>query len=230
MTQLYIGQTALQFYLGSTHPRESRQKIFIANRITIILSTSTVSQLRYVPTALNPTDDGTRGVPVLNFTSESRWLKGPEFLLKNPKTWSERPHIATEHPNSCFPLHAIDTIVSFQKFSQWIRLLKTVVFSFLLLDKHRIVNDKLGVAHRMKALRWILWETKRTSFLGEINALRSQKHPTSNSRKSWPYPFPDRQGLLRSRRRLSKALFKSSFVFCVVGLHSRPSSIIVFTA
>ena len=48
---------------------ERRHKILIANRISIVLSTLTVLQWRYVPTALNPADDGTRGIPVSNFSS-----------------------------------------------------------------------------------------------------------------------------------------------------------------
>ena len=36
---------------------ESRHKIYIANRISIVLATSTVSQRRYVPTAMNPAYD-----------------------------------------------------------------------------------------------------------------------------------------------------------------------------
>ena len=186
---------------------ESRHKFFSANRISIILSTSTVSQWRYVPTDLNPADDGTRGTPVLKFTSESRWLKGPDFLLKNPETWSERPSIAPECPNSCFPLHPIDAIVSFQNFSQRNRLLKTVAFCYSLLEKHRRINDRLGVVHLMKAFRWILLETQRTLFPEEINALRNQKPPASNSRISSLCPFLDRQGILRSRGRLSKAKY-----------------------
>ena len=159
-----------------------------------------MSQWRYVPTDLNPADNGTRGIPVSIFTSESRWLKGPDFLPKNPETWPKRPNIAPERPNSCFPLHPIDAIVSFlQNFSQWTRLLKTVAFCYLLLDKHRRINDRLGVAHLMKSFRWILLETQRTSFPEEINALRNQKPPASNSRISSLSPFRDRQGLLRSR-------------------------------
>ena len=79
----------------------------------------------------------------IKFTSESRWLKGPDFLLKNPESWPERSHIAPECPISCFPLHPNDAIVSFQSFSQWTRLLKTVAFCYLLLDKHRRISDRL---------------------------------------------------------------------------------------
>ena len=59
----------------------------------------------------------------------------------------------------------------------------------------------------MKAFRWILLETQRTSFPEEINALRNQKPPASNSRISSLSPFLDRQRLLRSRGRLSKAKY-----------------------
>ena len=126
---------------------------------------------------------------------------------KNPETWPERTNIAPECPKSCFPLHPIDALVSFQNFSQWTRLLKTVAFCYLLLDKHRRINNRLVVAHLMKAFRWILLEAQRTSFPEEINALRNQKPPVSNPRISSLSPFLDRQGLLRSRGRLSKAKY-----------------------
>ena len=130
-------------------------------------------------------------------------------------------------------------------------------------------NYRLRVTRLMKAIRWILLKTQRTSFPEEILALTRRKPPSLNSWKSSLSPFLDRQGLLRSRRRLSKAkyllaarypnyldsnhpavklfllltkaipmlasnsliaLFNSSFGFCVVGLPSRPSYIIVFFA
>ena len=138
------------------------------------------------------------------------------------------------------------------------------------LDKHRRINDRLVVAHLLEAFRWILLETQQTSFPGEINALRSQKPPAYNPRISSLSLFLDRQGLLRSRGRLSKpknllvvrypiildskhpavkffllqthksnsyasleqsrSVVQDSFGFCVVDLHSRPSTTILFLA
>ena len=69
------------------------------------------------------------------------------------------------------------------------------------------MNKRLGVSHLMKSFRWILLETQRTSFTEEINALRNQKPPASNSRISSLSPFLDRQGLLRSLGRLPKAKY-----------------------
>ena len=70
----------------------------------------------------------------------------------------------------------------------------------IFVGQNRRINDRLGVAHLMKAFRWILLETQRTSFPDEINALRNREPPASNSRAL-------RQGLLRSRGRLSKAKY-----------------------
>ena len=91
----------------------SWHKIFIVNRLSLFLSTSTVSQWGYVPSSLNPADDGTRGIKILEITSGSQWLKWHVFLLNNPETWPERPNIALECPSTCFPLTPIDLIVSF---------------------------------------------------------------------------------------------------------------------
>ena len=49
--------------------REPKQS-FLCQTFSTILSTSTVSQLCYVSTALNQADDGTRGIPVLESTPE----------------------------------------------------------------------------------------------------------------------------------------------------------------
>ena len=182
-----------------------------------------MSQWRYVPTALNPADDGTRGLPVLNLTSESRWFEGREFCLKNPETWPERPNIVPECPNTCFPLHPIDAIASFQNFSQWTSLLKTGAFCFLVLAKHCRINDRLRVAHLVKAFRWSLLETQRTSFAEEINALRNQNPPASYSRISSLSPIFDHQGVLRSPDRLSKAKLMLVALYPIILDPKRPA-------
>ena len=131
--------------LSEINSSESSHKIFIANRLSIIRSTLTVSQWRYVPTALNPADDGTRGIPVTTF--ETWWPKGTDFFLHNPETRQERPKIALERPTTCFLLGPTDTIVSFQNFSQWTRLRRTVASCCFLLDKHGRIKFGLGVTY-----------------------------------------------------------------------------------
>ena len=59
----------------------------------------------------------------------------------------------------------------------------------------------------MKAFRWNLLGTQRTSFPEEFYALTRQKPSSPNSRISSLSPFLDQQGLLRSRGRLAKAKY-----------------------
>ena len=54
---------------------DKRQKIFVANRLNIILETTTANQWNYVPTESNPADDGTRGYKAEEMTASSRWIK-----------------------------------------------------------------------------------------------------------------------------------------------------------
>jgi hypothetical protein len=42
-----------------------------------------------LPKQVEPADDGTRGLPVLSFTTSSRWLTGPDFLLLDESQWPE---------------------------------------------------------------------------------------------------------------------------------------------
>ena len=44
-------------------------------------------QWRYVPTDLNPTDMGTRGLTVEEIASADLWWNGLEFLKKSRQDW-----------------------------------------------------------------------------------------------------------------------------------------------
>ena len=56
---------------------EMRHIVFIANRSAKILNVSSAFDWRYIPSAANPADDGTRGYSVYQMTSESRWISEP---------------------------------------------------------------------------------------------------------------------------------------------------------
>ena len=61
--------------------------VYVANRVGEILETTEPSQWKYVPTALNPADDCTRGLDVSEISSQNPYLAGPAFLLESEETW-----------------------------------------------------------------------------------------------------------------------------------------------
>ena len=59
------------------------QKKYVANRVNEILNRTRLSDWYHIPTLHNPADVGTRPISVAKL-KESAWLKGPEFLAKEP--------------------------------------------------------------------------------------------------------------------------------------------------
>ncbi|XP_042228804.1 uncharacterized protein LOC121870898 [Homarus americanus] len=64
-----------------------RFQTFVANRIAVIQELSRTDQWRHDGTSLNPADDATRGLPVLDLVAGSRWIRGPDFLLSVEERW-----------------------------------------------------------------------------------------------------------------------------------------------
>ncbi|XP_042220387.1 uncharacterized protein LOC121865127 [Homarus americanus] len=73
----------LQYIANSSR----RFQTFIANRIAVIQELSRTDQWRHVGTSLNPADDATRGLPVLDLVAVSWWIRGPDFLLSVEERW-----------------------------------------------------------------------------------------------------------------------------------------------
>ena len=62
--------TALQWTQGS----DKRQPIFVAHRFAENLESTQASQWNHCPGPLNTADDGTRGIPLSEFSKKSRWF------------------------------------------------------------------------------------------------------------------------------------------------------------
>ena len=62
-------------------------KLFVANRVGQIQTSTNPEQWRYVPTQLNPSDLLTRGLSVSALAEEDKWWSGPVFLKQDPSEW-----------------------------------------------------------------------------------------------------------------------------------------------
>ncbi|XP_033103930.1 uncharacterized protein LOC117106642, partial [Anneissia japonica] len=69
-------QTVLKYIQNTSR----RFKIFVANRVAVILNLSKPSQWMYVRTSNNPADEASRGQKIEDFLRNTRWKDGPEYL------------------------------------------------------------------------------------------------------------------------------------------------------
>ena len=65
-------------------------KPFVAHRVGEIHEDSSPDQWRYVPTKLNPADQGTRGLSAEELANDDSWWHGPLYLQKDETEWPDR--------------------------------------------------------------------------------------------------------------------------------------------
>ena len=117
---------------------EMRQRIFIANRLAEILDVSSAFDWRYIPSAANPADDGTRGYIVYQMTSKSRWISGPSFLSKYRLAWPKKEVLQPQYEKIVsFPssVPITETVFDFNRFSNRNKLIRVIAFCFFFADK-----------------------------------------------------------------------------------------------
>lgn len=127
--------TVFQWIRGES----KRHPAIIANRVGEILDTAEPSQWNHCPGALNPGDDGSRGLPVTAITSESRWLNVPVFLTLSEERWpkgnsklesSGQQKQETSAYSASQAQTSKEEFISLTKYSSLTRLLRVTAYSF----------------------------------------------------------------------------------------------------
>ena len=209
----YIGNQTRRFFT------------YVANRVEKIRSVSSPQQWNFVPTHLNPADDGTRGLPVENM-KDSKWLNGPQFLLKEG-CQSECPEVfplisPEEDCEVRKEVQVLKTDVSseslgtkrFEKFSSWKRLVKAITkLRHIVQTFHKGTNcsgwhncrESDSVESYEEASNFILREVQHEVYDKEISLLKENKPVPKNSAIYSLNPYVGPNGLLRVGGRLSRA-------------------------
>jgi len=112
-------------WIRAEDPR--RFKPYVAHRIGEIHEHTDSSTWRWVPTAHNPADDGTRDVSPADMTSTARWLFGPDFLKMPVEKWPVEMKTEEKVSTSALELKAECTLVVLQQMD----LMKVENFSTL---------------------------------------------------------------------------------------------------
>ncbi|XP_058828122.1 uncharacterized protein LOC131688014 [Topomyia yanbarensis] len=112
-------------WLHSDHRRFSP---FVGFRVGEILENSELSEWRWVPSKLNPADDGTKWQRTPDLSQNSRWVRGQDFIWEKQTEWPEMlTHIGTttlEQKHSVGLHCASASVIDCEKFSTWKRLLR----------------------------------------------------------------------------------------------------------
>jgi len=69
----------------------SQFQTFVANRLELLHSLTSVQQWRYVPMAVNPADVASHGLSPEKVNSADMWFYGPKFLHECESQWPEQP-------------------------------------------------------------------------------------------------------------------------------------------
>lgn len=187
-----------------------------------ILEGSQVKQWRWVPSAQNVADDGTKWNSIPNLTFETRWFSGPFFLNSEESEWpisefTDPPDANTDrlcHIEIKKPAFPLSTIVPDpNKFSKWeiFRFSQRLVFKYIhiTMGSRRInIDFKPFIDERRIFMveMFIFKSCQEDMYYEEITALKSNK---CIPRKSTLYkcpPYLDKLGVLRMKGRIDAIL------------------------
>ena len=80
----WTDSTSVPKYIMS---EDRRLQTFVANRVALIRDGSSPCPWRYIKSKQDPADDASRGLTADALLGSSRWLLGPEFLMKTEDYW-----------------------------------------------------------------------------------------------------------------------------------------------
>jgi Pao retrotransposon peptidase/Family of unknown function (DUF5641) len=212
--------------LGYINNDARRFHTFVANRVQLIRETSQVESWRYVNTLDNPADDASRGIEMVNISSEHRWFKGPEFIWMNECHWppAYQPNSDAETDPEIKKIvravqvdDRIDLIQQLEaRVSNWYRLRKYIAiwirFTEFIQNKSAVRRGTITVQELNQAEVTILQSTQRRFFPVEVQVLSMQsENPNARILKRSSHlikldPFMDESGLIRVGGRLSRSL------------------------
>lgn len=182
---------------------DRRFHTFVANRVALIRDGSSPCQWRYIQSKQNPADDVSRGLTADALLGSSRWLLGPEFLMKTEDHWpkctetlerisDEDPEVKKEAKAGGASQKEHPKLVEgmMKRFSSWHKLKKFIAWVLRYKENLRNARDCLknpkdqrktkiatpiSVEEMQVAEREILKYVQRESFPEEIEILKSKE-------------------------------------------------------
>lgn len=201
--------------LGYIHNDTRRFHVYVSNRVEKIRNLSLPEQWSYVPTNMNPADEGSRGILAENL-QRSVWLNGPsDFLNKTPDTTSEmfeliEPREDKEIRNTCLKTQYTPTLGThrFERFQEWNHLTEAIALLKRFLEHRKENKTKIipkSIDSYKAAEKVIIKAVQQEIYAEETDCLRSSRSLPRNSPILSLDPFLDDEGILRVGGRLKNA-------------------------
>ena len=205
-------------YLRNEH---KRFKVYVANRVGIVLRHSSAGQWLYVPSQENPADVTTKGCTVSDLPES--WINGPDFLHHHQGEWKDRCHeiavlkeeleIHTGRPETvvsqvCVQINPLDKLMN--HYSSFYRLKKAVVYlkrycRYLHRNsKISLKDEPISVSDLQEAEIVLLTHVQQTVLKDDVKKLIKDKKVSLNSSLSKLCPFIHKDGLMRVGGKLGK--------------------------
>ena len=211
--------------LGWIKNEARRFHVYVANRVQTIHDYTDVNSWFYVPSALNPSDDASRGISVQQFCEDSRWLVGPDFLREKgafvPAETPFRPcdeekaefekemrkataFASTVVPSSfAFPILDPETL---SRFSRWIVCVRSIAVVLNFLEKLRKMPARDVDSSVLKEVECLVVRSAQYEcFAREIEDLSKGKPLHGSSSLYRLDPFLDKFSVLRMEGRLENS-------------------------
>ena len=196
--------TDSQIVLHWLHTESTNLKTFIGVRVAEIQSTWTATHWMYVPTAMNPADDLSRGLQVARMSG--RWMNGPAFLRNPKEEWPEQPKdlipdgdLELRKPKSISTVVETMPLIDCHNFSSWRRLVRVTAYCLRFLSN---IKKKISCS---ELARGVL-QAEELNAAEEYWIKQSQMELSSWKEKHKDLaPFKEENGVIRVGGRLGRS-------------------------
>ncbi|XP_063838111.1 uncharacterized protein LOC135087201 [Ostrinia nubilalis] len=190
----------------------SRWKVFVANRVSEILTSMNPYQWSHVKTSENPADCASRGVSPANLINQSLWFSGPSFLRSKKVEYKKPTEIETEM--EAVKVHTLkkeeNIFDIWEKFSSLTKLIRVLTYCrrFLNLQQSKSNQQYKGYLKSeelRETLKICIKKDQEIHFEKEIEAINKKFNIQKNSRLKSLNPILDENNILRVGGRLEEA-------------------------
>ena len=191
-------------------------KVYVTNRVSIILQHTTPKAWRHVPTLSNPADCASRGMMPAELLSYKLWWDGPDWLLKEPIQVPKQPPrkpLCTPEQRvvSCNLLQLPPLPLLENRYSNYHQLLVTTAWCLKFINclKHDRPPDPgisvkpITASELRQAERYLVGRSQVRTFSRELQALLHDHAIPASSRLLSLSPYLDQEKLLRVGGRLA---------------------------